>query len=162
MPLKQNFMTALTDTWTTATDGDAAGSIRWEWDLTNGVMNAYKCVLYDEGTATLDVAVGDVVGYVDDTGYAAHTVTADVSDTGNVGAGVCMAAVTVTSTYMWIKIKGPATLNTTLTSAATNGSALTLTGANDKTLEIVGAFTEFVVATTVDDANDEILCDFPY
>lgn len=72
----------------------------------------YKYVKYDDGTGNLDLAAGDVVHYIDDSGYGASTVGADVSDlTGDgIPAGVAVAAVTVDASYFWIQIQGPATL----------------------------------------------------
>jgi hypothetical protein len=125
-------------------------------------MIKYKCVLYDDGTSTLDIVAGDVVGYVAATGYLAHTVTADVTDTDGVGAGIVLATVTADQTYMWIQLTGPATLNTTLTAGTTAGFALTLVGANDKTLDVVDtADTSLQVAWTIVDSTDVIGCCFP-
>ncbi|MEK0324561.1 MAG: hypothetical protein QQN63_02560 [Nitrosopumilus sp.] len=156
MPFKAVFETALADTWN-ATDGgiigDKPGDIRWE------ANKCYKCVI---SSGALDFVAGDVVGYVDNTGYAAHTVSGTVSETGDVGAGVAQAAVTEADIRFWVQVKGPATLNTTLTVGATNGRALTLLGANDLTLDLSGLVTDFIVGCTVDDANDEIICDFPF
>ena len=122
-------------------------------------MKCYKCVV---SSGALDFVAGDVVGYVDNTGYAAHAVTGTVSEGGDIGAGVAMAAVTLTAINFWIQIKGPATLNTTITVAATNGKALCWLGANDLTLDISALVTDTIVASTVDDANEEIMCDFPF
>lgn len=160
MSLKVIYETALTDTWT-ATEGDSIGDkpgdIRWERDSTG-----FKCYKLLISSGALDFVAGDVVGYVDNTGYAAHTASGTVSETGDVGAGVAMAAVTVAAQRFWAQIKGPATLNTTLTATATNGRALTLFGANNLTLDLSGLVTDYIVGTTVDDANDEIICDFPF
>lgn len=160
MAIRQVFQTTLTETWTTAADGDAVGSIRWEYD-SNGCLCCYKCVLYDDGAANLDSAAGDVLCYIEDTGYAAHTATPDRTNGENLGAGVLMAAVTVDQTYCWVQIKGPATLNTALTAGA-DGNALTGTGSGDKTLDVSGAVTDSVCAYCVDATAKEIICDFPF
>lgn len=130
---------------------------------------AYKFVLYAEGTGALDLASGDVVYYVDDTGYGASTVTADVSDaTGQeIGAGVAQAAVTTTGSYFWIQIKGAATVSTALGGSAGDGDPLTCVGAADKALtkaaeSDTAAVYKPVVAFAVDASAKEIICDFPF
>ena len=151
---------------TSTTAEFAVGSIGANWD---GGFKLYKYVKYVEGTGTLDVAVGDVVYYVDDSGYGASTVTADVSDsTGQeIGAGVVCAAVTATNTYMWVQIKGAATLNQTVGGSAGDGDPLTCVGAADKALtkaaeaDSTGVYKP-VVAIAVDATAKEIICDFPY
>jgi hypothetical protein len=161
MSLQTLFKTKLTDTWTDAKDGEPVGTIRWELDSDDNQC-CYKCVLYDDGTGNLDLAVGDVVGYVSDTGYGAHTVCADADGgRGTIGAGVSMAAVTVDATYFWVQIKGPATIAEALTGGSDN-NALTCAGAGDKTLDVSNAVTDAVVAFAVDADQKEIICDFPF
>lgn len=136
------------------------------WDTGNKV---YKYVEYAEGTGTLDLAAGDVVYYVDDSGYGSYVVTADVSDsTGQeIGAGVAQAAVTTTGTYFWVQIKGAATLSTALGGSASDGDPLTCVGAADKALtkaaeaDLTGVYKP-VVAIAVDATAKEIICDFPF
>lgn len=152
-------------TWTTLTEGEtpSVGSVVW-------VQNkAYKFVLYAEGTGALDLAVGDVVYYVDDSGYGASTVTADVSDaTGQeIGAGVACAAVTADATYFWVQIKGPATVNQTIGGTPGDGDPLTCVGAADKALtkaaeSDTAAVYKPVVAFAVDASAKEIIADFPF
>lgn len=129
----------------------------------------WKYVTYDEGTGALDLAAGDVVYYVDDTGYGGNVVTADVSDaTGaEIGAGVAPAAVTADASCFWIQIKGAATLSTALGGSAGDGDPLTAVGAADKALtkaaEADTAATYVsVVAIAVDASAKEIICDFPF
>lgn len=129
----------------------------------------YKYVLYDDGTANLDLAAGDVVYYVDDTGYGASTVSADTSDaTGaEIGAGVAVAAVTTDASYFWVQIKGAATLTVALGGSAGDGDPLTAVAAADKALtkaaEADTAATYVsVVAIAVDASAKEIICDFPF
>ena len=85
MPLKAMFVTALTDTWTVAADGDPVGSLRVQGN------NFFKCVI---SSGALDWAAQDVVGYIADTGPATSTVTGTVSETDDVPAGCAMSAVT--------------------------------------------------------------------
>jgi hypothetical protein len=156
--------------WETKADLDAsgkgfkAGDIAWGSD-----GKCYKLFIYDEGTGTLDLAAGDVVYYVDVTGYAANTVTADASDaTGaEIGAGVAQAAVTVDGSYFWGQIKGAATLSTALGGSAGDGDPLTAVGAADKALtkaaEADSAATyKSVVAIATDASAKEVICDFPF
>ena len=131
--------------------------------------SVYKYVLYAEGTGALDLADGDVVYYVDDTGYGANTVTADVSDaTGQeIGAGVAQAAVTANSSYFWVKIKGADTVAVALGGSAGDGDPLTCVGAADKALtraaeSDTAAVYKPVVAFAVDASAQEIICDFPW
>lgn len=141
----------------------SAGDIFWSGN------KCYKFVLYDHGTATLDLVAGDVVYYVDDTGYGASTVTADASDASGaeIGAGVSMATVTEDGSYFWVQIKGPATLAVAIGGSAGDGDPLTATGAADKALtkaaEADSAATyKHVCAVAVDASAGEIICDFPF
>ena len=52
MPIKQVFRTALTDTWTTESDGDKAGDIRWQEG------KCYKCVKFNNGSGDIASVVG--------------------------------------------------------------------------------------------------------
>lgn len=130
---------------------------------------AYKFVKYSDGTGNLDLVAGDVVYYVDDTGYTAHTVTADVSDStgAEVGAGVVMATVTTDLSLMWIQIKGAATVSVTPEDSAGDGEPLTCVGAGDKALtrakeaDSTGVY-KSVVAYAQDASAKEIICDFPF
>lgn len=139
------------------------GSVHQSYD-----GKVYKYVKYSDGTANLDLAAGDVVYYVDDTGYGAHTVTADVSDSSGaeIGAGVVCAAVTDDAAYFWVQIKGAATVTETLGGSAGDGDPLTAVGAADKALtkaaeaDSTGVY-KGVVAYAVDASAKEIICDFP-
>lgn len=128
----------------------------------------YKFVKYDDGTGALDLVAGDVVYYVDVTGYGAHTVTADASDaTGQaIGAGVACAAVTEDGSYFWIQIRGEATLSTALGGSAGDGDPLTAKGAADKALtkaaeSDTAAVYKPVVAFAEDASSKTIICMFP-
>lgn len=138
-------------------------------------QKVYKYVKYDDGTGNLDLAAGDVVHYIDDTGYGASTVGADVSDlTGDgIPAGVVVAAVTVDASFFFVQIRGAATLAVAIESsndatpvAAGDGDPLVL-GDADKALRrqntTVDADAERIreVAIAVDASAKEIICDFP-
>lgn len=135
----------------------------------DGKFKVYKYVLYNDGTANLDLVAGDVVYYVDDSGYGAHTVSADVSDASGqeIGAGVVCATVTDDASYMWVQIKGHATVSTTIGGSAGDGDPLTCVGAADKALtkaaeaDSTGVYKP-VVAIAVDASALEIICDFPF
>ena len=156
--IKKVFVTPLTAVDTT--DKEVVGTLRFEGN------SVYKYVKYDDGTGNLDLAVGDVVHYVEDTGYAASTVTADVSDSSfdEIGAGVVLAAVTADASYFWIQIRGPATVLQTIGGSAGDGDPLTCVGAADKalTLASVSTVNVNVVAIAIDASEKTIICDFPF
>ena len=159
--LKTLFRTQLTDTWLIDSNGvnpgDILGDIRWEDN------RAYKCVLYDEGAETLDVVANDVVFYDGIAGITNNRVTADLSDTQNIGAGIIMATITVTSTLCWVHIKGgEVTLNTTLSAGGTDGDALTAVGAANKTLRNAANVDDPIVGYLIDDSADLMIPDFPF
>lgn len=143
------------------------GTIGAAWN--GSAFKVYKYVKYNDGTGNLDLVAGDVVYYVDDTGYGTNTVSADVSDaTGQeIGAGVVLATVTDDSSYMWIQIKGPATVTETLGGSAGDGDPLTCVGAADKALtkaaeaDSTGVYKP-VCAIAVDASAKEIICEFPF
>lgn len=152
----------ITDVGTTALY--KVGQIYW---ANNG--KCYKYVKYAEGTGALDLVAGDVVYYVDDSGYTASTVTADVSDsTGQeIGAGVAVAAVTVDASYFWVQIKGAATVSTTIGGTPGDGDPLTCVGASDKALtkaaeSDTAAVYKPVCAFAQDASAKEIICDFVF
>lgn len=141
----------------------ALGDIYWDRG------KCYKFVKYSDGTADLDLAAGDVVYYVDVTGYDANTVTADVSDStgAEIGAGVAVAAVTADGSYFWIQIKGAATLAVAIGGSAGDGDPLTAVGAADKALTKAAeadtaATYKAVVAFAADASEKKIICDFPF
>lgn len=146
-----------------STQQHALGTIFRNYD-----NKVYKYVLYAEGTGALDLAAGDVVYYVDDSGYGANTVTADASDStgAEIGAGVAVAAVTADASYFWVQIKGAATLAVALGGSAGDGHPLTATGAADKALTKAAeadtaATYVHVCAIAVDASAKEVICDFP-
>lgn len=136
----------------------------------------YKYVKYNDGTGNLDLAAGDVVHYVDDTGYAAHTVSCDVSDLTGAGipAGVVVDTVTDDASYFWVQIRGLASIAVAIESsndgtpvAAGDGDPLVL-GDADKALRrqntVIDADAERDVECAVasDASAKEIICNFVY
>jgi len=156
---KQVFVSALDEVSTTAKD--QLGDLRWVGN------KCYKYIMYDEATAAVDGVAGEVCYYILDTGYAANTVSSDLSDCGGAGtyisAGV-LQAVMSDNEYGWIQIKGLATLTIALTAGA-DGNALTATGAADGTLDVVVttvALADNGCAFITDVTAKEILCNFPF
>jgi hypothetical protein len=127
------------------------------WDTGNKV---YKYVKYDTGAGSVAAVAGNVAYYYLASGYDAHTVTSDLSDSVNLGAGV-LQAVVGDGQYGWIQIKGAATVTTALTAGA-DGNALTAVGATDGTLDVSAAVTDVVCAYADDISAKEIICDFPF
>ena len=114
----------------------------------------YKYVGYTAGAVA--AVAGNVAGYVAESN---EQVTADVSTTARVGAGVLQAAIP-DGGYGWVQITGPATLTTALTAGA-DGNALTLVGATDSTLDVSALVTDHVCAVAIDASAKTILCMFP-
>ena len=119
----------------------------------------YKYVKYLDATAG---AAGQVTYYttVAIGGAGSDTVTIDLSDSDEVGAGVLQSALT-TGTFGWVQVKGLATLAGALT-AGTDGDALTPTGAGDGNLDvnIATAANTDICARAVDASAFIIMCDF--
>lgn len=154
-----------TEVWTSSETAEfSLGAIGMNHD-----GKIYKFVTYNDGTGALDLVAGDVVYYVDDSGYGANTVTADVSDaTGQeLGAGVVGAAVTADGDKFWVQIKGAATVTETIGGTPGDGDPLTCVGAADKALtkaaeSDTAAVYKPVVAFAADASAKEIICDFPF
>ena len=128
--------------------------------MNDGSNNVYKFVRYDTGAGSVAAVSGQVAYYYLASGYDAHKVTSDVSDSVNIGAGVLKSAPT-DGQYCWIQIKGPATLSIALTAGA-DGNALTVVGTTDGTLDVSAAYTDHVCAIADDISAKEIVCDFPF
>ena len=127
----------------------------------NGKM--YKYVQYLEATAATDGVAGEVAYYYAPSGASAGsytTVTSDLSDSAEVGAGVLQANMS-NAEYGWVQTKGPATLSIALTAGA-DGDPLTPTGAGDGTLDVSAAATDSVCAHAIDASAGIILCEFPF
>ena len=132
-----------------------AGTIGMDYD---GKM--YKYVKYDTGAGSVAGAAGNVAYYYTLDGYKLNTVTSDLSDSIELGAGVLVAAM-ADGDYGWIQIKGAATVTTALTAGA-DGDPLTPTGATDGTLDVSALVTDHVCAYAGDISDKEIICDFPF
>ena len=86
------------------------GAVRVEYDSTNG-RRVFKYVQWDNGTAGISGAAGQVVYYVA-ASYAGAKVTPDVSDSDiNMVAGVMHAAMT-DKNYGWMQVEGKDTVAT--------------------------------------------------
>lgn len=98
----------------------------------------YRFVLFDNGAGNVAAVAGNFA-YVLAVGGASAgqttTVTSDLSDSAEVGAGVFQSA-PADGEYCWVQIAGFATLTTALT-AGGDGDPLTPTGATDGTLDAV-------------------------
>lgn len=156
--MKRIFATALTET--SLTDLEGVGTLRWEGN------KCYKWVLYDDGTANLDVVAGDFVNYKAATGYGLSTVVADTADadsTTPMGAGVIVASsITVDQTYCWIQIKGSVTLSLDPTGSVTDSNAL-VPSATDKAMAVAtSSDVEHVCGHTIDDSAKLVYLDCPY
>ncbi len=119
----------------------------------------YKYVQYDTGAGPVAAVAGQVAYYYLASGFNAHKVTSDLSDSVNVGAGVLQSAPT-DGQYCWIQIRGPATLSIALTAGA-DGNALTPVGSTDGTLDVSALVTDHICAIADDIAAKEIVCMFP-
>lgn len=149
---KKSFLTRLTDT--SSTDLEGVGTLRWEGN------KCYKWVQYDTGAGGIAAASGKVAYYYTLDGYKNNQVTADLTDSVELGAGVLQAA-PGDGEYGWIQIKGAATLAAALTAGA-DGDPLTPTGSSDGTLDVSAAVTDHVCAYAGDISDKEIICDFPF
>ena len=129
-------------------------------NVTSDGIKVYKYIKYDTGSGSVAAVSGQVAYYYTLDGYKNHTVTSDLSDSVEIGAGVLQSA-PGDGEYGWIQIKGPATLNLALTAGA-DGDPLTPTGAGaDGTLDVSAAVTDNVCAIAGDISDKEVVCDFP-
>jgi hypothetical protein len=129
-------------------------------NVTSDGIKVYKYIKYDTGGGSVAAVADQVAYYYTLDGYKNHTVTSDLSDSVEIGAGVLQSA-PGDGEYGWIQIKGPATLNLALTAGA-DGDPLTPTGAGaDGTLDVSAAVTDNVCAIAGDISDKEVVCDFP-
>lgn len=119
----------------------------------------YKFVLFSDGTGNVTAVAGNFVYYVAETGAETWTVTSDLSDSNNIGAGVLQSA-PADGEYCWIQVAGPATLNTALTAGA-DGNALTAVGATDGTLDVSALVTDFICAVAIDASAKKVILTCP-
>jgi len=129
-------------------------------NVTSDGIKVYKYIKYDTGGGSVAAVASQVAYYYTLDGYKNHTVTSDLSDSVEIGAGVLQSA-PGDGEYGWIQIKGPATLALALTAGA-DGDPLTPTGAGaDGTLDVSAAVTDNVCAIAGDISDKEVVCDFP-
>jgi hypothetical protein len=111
----------------------------------------YAYYLFYNGAGSVAAVVGNFAYVYAASGASAGattTVTSDLSDSANVGAGVFQAVLT-DGYYGWFQVGGFATLTTALTAGA-DGNALTPVGATDGTLDVSAAVTDHVCAIAID------------
>ena len=118
----------------------------------------YKYVQYDTGSGSVAAVSGNVAYYYTLDGYKNNSVTSDLSDSIELGAGVLQSAPT-DEQYCWIQVRGAATLTPALT-AGTDGDPLTPTGSSDGTLDLATAITDNICAFAGDISDKEVACDF--
>jgi hypothetical protein len=130
-------------------------------DTTSDGTKIYKFVLYDTGAGAVAAASGNVCYYYAPGGVSTGviTVTSDLSDSAEIGAGVLQSA-PADGEYCWIQVTGKATLTTALT-AGGDGDPLTPTGSTDGTLDVTTASTDHICAVAVDASAKIVLCYFP-
>lgn len=136
--IKQAFATKLTDVDTV--QREALGTLRFEGN------KVYKYVKLRNITATVAAVAGDCAVYENEDGLQNNHAVTDYTDGGSVplGAGVILAAVAgvaLTDYFLWLQVKGPATLNQTVGGSAADGDQLKA-GTSDK------AFTKQLFAGT--------------
>jgi len=138
---------------------DQLGDIRCEG------TSIYKYVVYDGGTAGLGGVVGDPVVYYEATGYANNRVTTDYSD-GTLCAGVLQAVVSnqtdaTKDQWVWIKIKGLATVIEALEDSPEDGEGASI-GTADKKLKAMDAAGDVPMGIFLDASEKTVLLDCPY
>ena len=143
---------------TSTTDDHGLGAIGQ--NVTSAGVKTFKWMKYDTGGGSVAAVSGQVAYYYTLDGYKNHTCTSDLSDSVEIGAGVCQSA-PGDGEYAWFQIQGPATLALAL-SAGADGDPLTPTGSSDGTLDVSAAVTDNVCAIAGDISDKEVVCDFPY
>jgi hypothetical protein len=155
------FGVRLTDTYTSAeltARGFAAGVVHEEYD-----GKKYKLYLYNSGAGSVAAAAGNVAYIYAPGGTSAGattTITSDLSDSNEIGAGV-LQAVIASGSYGWVQVSGPATLTTALTAGA-DGDPLTPSGSTDGTLDVVASVTDPVCAYAIDASAKIVMCNFAH
>ena len=159
--IKRVFLTPL-DTVDT-TDLEGVGTLRFAGN------KLYKYVSLKHTGATVSGVAGDCVSYLAVTGGIAQAVVIDDDDADAVpnGAGILMATVAGvdgTTYYLWIQIKGPATLAQTIAGSPDDGQPLSASG-SDKTLTLLldtGGDSLTRVAIAVDESAKTVILDYPW
>lgn len=148
----------LTETFTAAQLEEGKGFGLGD-NYTDHTGRVYKFVLFNNGTGNVAAVAGNMCYYVAETGAETWTVTSDLSDSNNIGAGMFMSA-PADGEYCWIQVAGPATLTTALTAGA-DGNALTAVGATDGTLDVSAAVTDFICAVAIDASARKVILTCP-
>jgi hypothetical protein len=146
----------------TRTDATAAFAIgQLTAQTTSDGVKIYKYVLFNNGVGNVAAVANNVAYYYAPSGTSTGvvTVTSDLSDSAEIGAGV-FAAAPADGEYCWLQVTGKATLNTALTAGA-DGDPLTPTGSTDGTLDVTAASTDHICAIAVDASAKIVLCEFP-
>lgn len=154
----------LTATFTSANmTGADSGKVPGIGDLyVDHTGKSYKFVLYNGGVGSVAAVAGNMTYYYAPSGVSAGattTVTSDLSDSANIGAGMLMAA-PANGEYCWVQTGGPATLTTALTAGA-DGNALTAVGATDGTLDVSALVSDFICAVAIDASAKIVLLTCP-
>lgn len=155
------FVTPLTDLRASTAQVDVLGSIRTEGN------KVYKyCILKAVPTAEVDAVSGDALCYTD---YSAHEVGVDLDDQeATLPAGIALATIDMSADvgkYLWVQIKGPATVAQTVANSAAAGQQFDLGSANvaDKTFTLYVSTNEYTPAgTLIHAANKEVVLDCTY
>lgn len=162
--MKRVFITPLDAVETT--DKEDVGTLRFEGN------KIYKWVKLYNDTATVAGVDGDFVAYAAVTGAEDSTVVLDRDDADTlvIGAGMLIgtvAGVVDTAYYLWIQIKGPATLSTTLGGTTADGSTL-MAGSTDKAVTLftnddtTEANDGFPIAVANDESAKKVILDCPF
>ncbi len=167
MSFKQVFVTAISDTWTLAADGDPIGDLRWQGG------KCYKCVKFNNGSGDVASIAGYCASYyavagsaAATTGYRNNLVTMDRTDThggnGGIGAGIFQGVV-ADGDFCWVQIKGLATLISTAFPSGADGDVMTAKdGAGDGFIVATNADTESIAGLADDASLFQLICDFPF
>jgi len=160
------FSTKLTDVIvsTTATPRvpkDALGNLRWEGN------QCYKRVQLVNATATVVVAANDPIAYAAATGHSTNTVVSDNNDADGVEmlAGIALATIAGVHTggttyFIWIKIKGTATINQAISGSA--DGQVVMMSSTDLTLEVRANPEEPCYAVSQDESAKILILNCPF
>lgn len=148
----------LTDTYTASQLEEGKGFGLGD-NYTDHTGRVYKFVRYDPAETAVAAVAGNMTYYIAEVGAETFVVTSDLSDSGNVGAGMLMAA-PAAGEYCWVQVTGPATLTTALTAGA-DGNALTPVGATDGTLDVSAAVTDHICAIALDASAKKVVLTCP-
>lgn len=119
--------------------------------VTTSDGKTYTFFQYNSGAGAIAGTAGRAVGFYAPGGVSAGATTvvsADVSDTAGVLAGV-LAGTINNGEYGWVQTYGPVTVSVAFVSGA-DGNALTLSTTTDGTLKVVGAVTDAGGARSLD------------